>query len=60
MLVSGGGDRPPAFDLNYLWGYQMVKPLSKIAQAEEPDETSMKFYLVGGASAVSGNAWSAD
>jgi glucokinase len=47
LLVSGGGDRPPAFDLNYLWGYQMVKPLSKIAQAEEPDETSMKFYLVG-------------
>ena len=38
----------------------MVKPLSKIAQPEEPDETSMKFYLVGGASAVSGNAWTAD
>ena len=41
MLVSGGGDRPPAFDLNYLWGYQMVKPLSKLAQAEEPDEKTI-------------------
>lgn len=42
--TGGGRDakpltRYPAFDLNYLWGYQMVKPLLKRAQPEVADET---------------------
>ena len=29
----------PAFDLNYLWGYQMASPLQPVAQPQEADET---------------------